>query len=212
MERAVKNLSSSEVVVACVIDFHEGTAPTAAKVAQVLPFPFLLLSSSHFPSPHQTNSSLSETTSAVAAGAKELDLVIPYTLLHTSSSPESTSYPSLYHTISAVRSAAPSPIILKTIFETSQLSVKEIVAASLIAKEAGVDFVKTSTGFNGRGASIEDVRVMKTIVGDEIGVKASGGVRSAEDLVKMVEAGATRVGTSGGVGIMEGAKGGGGGY
>ena len=82
----------------------------------------------------------------------------------------------------------------------------------MIAKEAGADFVKTSTGFNGRGASIDDVRVMKAVVGDKVEVKASGGVRSEEDVRRMVEAVATRVGTSGGVGIMKGAVGGSSGY
>lgn len=115
-------------------------------------------------------------------------------------------YSSVYSDILTVRNAAPAPIILKVILETSQLSRTEIIAACKIAEVAKADFVKTSTGFRGEGATVENVRLMKSVVGEGMKVKASGGVRSFEDAVAMMEAGAERIGTSCGVGIMEEAK------
>jgi deoxyribose-phosphate aldolase len=86
------------------------------------------------------------------------------------------------------------------------LTTDEKVRGSLAAKNAGADFVKTSTGFAAGGATAEDVRLMRAVVGGEIGVKAAGGVRSLEDLQKMVEAGATRIGASASVKILEQAR------
>ena len=93
--------------------------------------------------------------------------------------------------------------ILKVIIETCLLSEEEKIRSCALAKDAGADFVKTSTGFNSAGATVEDVRLMREAVGPEIGVKASGGVRSLDDLLKMVEAGASRIGSSSGVKIVE---------
>ena len=87
--------------------------------------------------------------------------------------------------------------------ETALLTREEKVRAARIAKKAGADFVKTSTGFSTAGATAEDVALMRTVVGPEIGVKAAGGVRSFADLKKMVRAGATRIGASASVKIME---------
>ena len=97
--------------------------------------------------------------------------------------------------------------ICKVIFETSLLTVEEKVRASLASKKAGADFVKTSTGFSSGGATAEDVALMRALVGSDIGVKASGGVRTFDDLKKMVCAGATRIGASASVKIMEQAAG-----
>jgi len=94
--------------------------------------------------------------------------------------------------------------LLKVIIETALLTDEEKQIACLIAKEAGADFVKTSTGFSTAGATVEDVALMRRTVGPTIGVKAAGGVRSDEDLQKMVKAGATRIGTSAGVKIVHG--------
>ena len=94
--------------------------------------------------------------------------------------------------------------IVKVIIETSLLSNEEKVTACLLSKEAGADFVKTSTGFSGGGATVEDVSLMKRVVGPGMGVKASGGVRDFEDAQSMVEAGATRLGASAGVKIVQG--------
>ena len=96
--------------------------------------------------------------------------------------------------------------ICKVILETSLLNTEEKVRGSLAAKNAGADFVKTSTGFSTGGATAEDVRLMRAVVGDGLGVKASGGVRSLEDVQKMVQAGATRIGASASVKILEQAR------
>ena len=92
--------------------------------------------------------------------------------------------------------------ILKVIIETCLLTDEEKVRVCKLAKEAGADFVKTSTGFSKGGATVEDVRLMRETVGPEMGVKASGGVRTHEDLLAMVEAGANRIGTSNGTKII----------
>jgi len=97
--------------------------------------------------------------------------------------------------------------ICKVILETSLLTTEEKVRGSQSAKNAGADFVKTSTGFSTGGATAEDVRLMRAVVGGELGVKASGGVRTLDDLQKMVEAGATRIGASASVKIVEEALG-----
>lgn len=93
--------------------------------------------------------------------------------------------------------------VLKVILETCLLSDVEIVRACKAAKRAGADFVKTSTGFSTGGATVEAVKLMKETVGNDVEVKASGGVRSYEDMVAMVEAGATRIGTSSGIQLMK---------
>ena len=95
--------------------------------------------------------------------------------------------------------------IVKVILETSLLTDATKILACKICVEAGADFVKTSTGFSGGGATVEDVALLRNNVLPLMGVKASGGIRSYEDLRKMVDAGATRIGTSGGVAILAGA-------
>lgn len=115
-------------------------------------------------------------------------------------------YSDVYIDIAAVRNTAPHPIILKVILETSQLTASDIVAGCKIAEAAQADFVKTSTGFNGRGATEEDVCLMKHVVGQRMKVKASGGVKTLKDCVAMMEAGAERIGTSNGIWIMEEAR------
>ena len=97
--------------------------------------------------------------------------------------------------------------ICKVIFETSLLTIEEKVRAALASKRAGADFVKTSTGFSTGGATAEDVAILRAVVGSEMGVKASGGVRTFDDLKKMVCAGATRIGASASIKIMEQAAG-----
>ena len=128
-------------------------------------------------------------------------MVINYVLL------KQGQYPEVYTDIAAVRNVAPHPIKLKVILETSQLSPREIIAGCKIAEAAGADYVKTSTGFNGQGATRENVNLMRSVVGTNVKVKASGGVKTVNDCVIMMEAGAERIGTSNGVWIMEEAKG-----
>ena len=93
--------------------------------------------------------------------------------------------------------------ILKVILETCLLSDEEIVKACEIAKKAGADFVKTSTGFSKGGATVHAVELMRKTVGSDMGVKASGGIKTKEDMIKMVEAGASRIGTSSGVELVK---------
>ena len=158
-----------------------------------------------------------EAVAAVSAGAKELDIVINHPLLHSSHPEFSTAYPSIYASLLSVRNACSSPgTTLKVILETSQLSPEEIVAGSVLSIAAGADFIKTSTGFLGRGASIDDLHIMAFIASEQavldlraeewrsrqIKVKASGGIRSNADVMRMIEAGASRIGASAGVAIM----------
>ena len=93
-------------------------------------------------------------------------------------------------------------LVLKVIIETCLLTDEEKVRVCRLAKEAGADFVKTSTGFSTGGATVHDVKLMRETVGPDMGVKASGGVRTHEDLLAMVEAGASRIGTSNGTKII----------
>ena len=95
-------------------------------------------------------------------------------------------------------------IIVKVIIETASLARDEKIIACKLAKEAGADFVKTSTGFFGKGATVEDIRLMRQTVGKNMGVKAAGGIRTYADAVAMIEAGANRIGTSTATAIIEG--------
>jgi deoxyribose-phosphate aldolase len=106
--------------------------------------------------------------------------------------------------IRGVVQAAGRDTVVKVILETSLLNRDEKIMGSTLSKAAGADYVKTSTGFAGGGATVEDVRLMRETVGPELGVKASGGVRTKEDVEAMVAAGATRIGASAGVKIVRG--------
>jgi deoxyribose-phosphate aldolase len=140
-----------------------------------------------------------ETEQAISAGAQEIDMVLNIGALKAGNEKL------VLEDIKAVVTAAHKHNkIVKVIFETCLLTEEEKVKACLLSKEAGADFVKTSTGFNTAGATLEDVALMRKTVGEKIGVKAAGGVRTRDDVLAMVEAGATRIGTSGGVKIMEG--------
>ncbi|MBA4547608.1 deoxyribose-phosphate aldolase [Thermoactinomyces intermedius] len=138
-----------------------------------------------------------ETRNAIENGATEVDMVINIGLLKCGRDDE------VEEDIRAVTKAAEGKALTKVIIETCLLTDEEKVRACEIAARAGADFVKTSTGFSTGGATVEDVALMRKTVGDNLGVKASGGVRSLEDLMKMVDAGANRIGTSSGVKIME---------
>lgn len=140
-----------------------------------------------------------EAEEAVRAGAREIDMVINIGAL------KSKDYGLVLDDIrQVVRASKPYPV--KVILETSRLNDEEKVIASALSKVAGAAFVKTSTGFGGGGATVPDITLMRRIVGDEMGVKASGGVRSREDAVAMLKAGATRIGASSSVHIVEGKK------
>ncbi len=103
------------------------------------------------------------------------------------------------------RSQSNRPVMIKIILETCYLTNKHIIEVCKLAKETGLDFVKTSTGFGTDGATVEHIRIMRETVGPELGVKASGGIRSYEDCIAMVEAGASRIGASASVAIVSGA-------
>jgi deoxyribose-phosphate aldolase len=115
-------------------------------------------------------------------------------------------YAAVLSDIKAVRDAAPG-VVLKVILETGLLTKEHIVRGSILVKMAGADFVKTSTGFGPGGATVEDIRIMRAVVGPDFGVKASGGVRDYETAVAMIRVGATRIGTSSGTAIIRGVEG-----
>lgn len=142
-----------------------------------------------------------EATIAVEEGADEVDMVINVGKLKAGLDLE------VFNEIENIRIAVGPDVILKVIIETSLLTDEEKVRACDLSRRAGADFVKTSTGFSTGGATAEDVALMRKTVGPEMGVKASGGVRTMADLDKMVKAGATRIGTSNGTAFMEGKTG-----
>jgi deoxyribose-phosphate aldolase len=139
-----------------------------------------------------------EAEQAIRLGAREIDMVINVGAL------KSGDYRTVEDDIRAVVDACHGArAICKVILECALLTNDEKVRACHAAKNAGADFVKTSTGFGPNGATIEDVRLMRGTVGPEMGVKAAGGIRTFADLKKMIEAGATRVGASASVKIIE---------
>ncbi|ARK29317.1 deoxyribose-phosphate aldolase [Halalkalibacter krulwichiae] len=139
-----------------------------------------------------------ETSNAIANGATEVDMVINIAAL------KDLDYEFVERDIRAVIDAAKGKALTKVIIETSLLTDEEKVRACEIAVKAGADFVKTSTGFSTGGATVEDITLMRKTVGPTIGVKASGGVRDLEGAKAMIEAGATRIGASAGVSIVNG--------
>jgi len=234
VQRCVSNLKGSDVLVACVVGFHEGTQDTYSKCR--------------------------EARAAVAAGAAELDVVLNHSLFTMHNRPNSPSspprevpamnprdsaidsitaantaanaassttgseadhepqetpdYSAIYRELATIRSLCPGTT-LKLILETSQLNSAQILAASHLAAAASFDFIKTSTGFNGPGATLPNVQLMvgaaeylaaSGVSRKKMEVKASGGVRELDTAVKMLEAGATRLGTSSGLWIMQEAR------
>lgn len=144
-----------------------------------------------------------EAKEAVDDGADEVDMVVNVAALG------SGDYSAVLADIRAVREAidkAPRKIVLKVILECALLSEEQKVAGAILAKAAGADFVKTSTGFGPGGATPEDVALLRRTVGDGMGVKAAGGIRDYETAVRMVEAGADRIGASQGVQLLRGAE------
>ena len=139
-----------------------------------------------------------ETRHAIEDGAKEIDMVINVGAL------KSKDFKAVEEDIKWVKRACTRNVILKVIIETALLADDEKVLVCQIAKNAGANFVKTSTGFSHHGATVKDVRLMRRTVGPKLGVKAAGGVRSFDDAVEMIKAGATRLGTSAGVKIVGG--------
>lgn len=161
---------------------------TPVRVCTVIGFPL---------GANETRIKITEADTALAGGARELDMVQNIGALR------SQDYHRVYKEIADLADIAhASSAILKVILETSLLTEEEKEKACRLAVDAKADFVKTSTGFSTAGATVEDVALMRRIVGDQVGVKASGGVRTLESLRNMVGAGASRIGTSSGVSII----------
>lgn len=136
-----------------------------------------------------------ETKDAIKNGASEIDMVINVSAL------KDKKFDYVLNEIKEIKAACDGKL-LKVILETCLLDNEEIIKACELSKEAGADFVKTSTGFSTAGATVEAVRIMRETVGPNMGVKASGGIRTRESLLAMVEAGANRIGTSSGTKII----------
>jgi len=142
-----------------------------------------------------------EAQQAIADGADEIDMVMNIGLLR------SGELAAAEQDIAAVAEACGNQAVLKVILETGMLTDEEIVAACTLSVRAGADFVKTSTGFGKGGATEQAIGLMRQTVGPDIGVKASGGIRDYETSCKMVEAGASRLGASASVAIVQGKQG-----
>lgn len=166
----------------------ESLKETDVLVATVIGFPL---------GANTTETKVYETTDALKKGAHEIDMVLNIGWV------KNKQFDRVQSEIEAVREAA-NGYTLKVILETCYLDSEEIQEASQAAINGGADFIKTSTGFGSGGAKADDVKLMKKIAGDTRGVKASGGVKTIEDFNAMVEAGATRIGASSGVKLMQG--------
>lgn len=137
-----------------------------------------------------------EASQAIENGATEVDMVINIGAL------KSGKLETVLEDIKTVAAACKGKALLKVIIETCLLTDEEKVKACELSKEAGADFVKTSTGFSTGGATVQDIALMRRTVGAEMGVKASGGIRNLESSLKMIEAGATRIGASASISII----------
>lgn len=165
-------------------------AGSSVKIATVCGFP----SGAHHP-----EVKAAEAAHAVLDGAHEVDMVINLGAV------KSGDWSQVQADIEAVRAAAAHPTVLKVIIESAALTDDEIVKACEASEAAGADFVKTSTGFHpAGGASVHAVELMAKTVGGRLGVKASGGVRTAADALAMIAAGATRLGLSGTAAVLDG--------
>jgi len=179
-----------------VKDAREFLSKSDVKVCSVVGFPIGAMS---------TKAKAYEAKVAIDDGADEIDMVINVGWL------KSKQFDKVKEDI-ALLSSTCKDIVLKVILETALLDEEEIRVVCEMSKEIGVDFVKTSTGFSSRGASIEDILIMKNAVGDSVEIKASGGIRDYKKAVQMIDAGATRLGVSAGIAIVNGAKSEGEGY
>jgi len=167
-----------------------GLLPPTVKVATVCGFPS---------GAHHDAVKAAEAAASVEHGADEVDMVVDLGLV------KAGEWAAVTAQIGAVRAAVPAPALLKVIIESAALTDEEIVAACRASEEAGADFVKTSTGFHpSGGASERAVRLMAETVGGRLGVKASGGIRTADAAVAMIRAGATRLGLSGTRAVLDG--------
>jgi deoxyribose-phosphate aldolase len=165
---------------------------TGVKVCSVVGFPLGAMARS---------AKAFETREAISEGAAEIDMVINVGLL------KSGDVRGVEEDIRFVRRATRGTTVLKVIIETALLTQDEKVLACEIAKKAEADFVKTCTGFSGGGATVEDIALMRRVVGKEMGVKASGGIRTYKQAAALLEAGASRIGSAASVAIVSGGEG-----
>ncbi|MBM4338031.1 MAG: deoxyribose-phosphate aldolase [Deltaproteobacteria bacterium] len=176
----------------CVNPIHVAEAAQLLKgskvlVCSVVGFPF---------GTHSHKTKAFETKEVIRLGAQEIDMVIRVGALK-----EGRDREVMEDIQSVVHAATGNPV--KVILETCYINAEEIIRGCKLSVEAGASFVKTSTGFAEAGAKVEDVRLMRKTVGKDFGVKAAGGIRTLEDALKMIEAGATRLGTSASVAIIQ---------
>jgi len=162
---------------------------SGVKVCTVVGFPF---------GTNVTDVKVFEVRKAIEDGAEELDVVMNISAV------KSGNYAYLEEELNKIMSVAEDTVI-KLIIETGYLTVEEMKKVCDIAVKAGVDYIKTCTGFGPRGVSLDDVRLIKEFTGGKVGIKASGGIRTYEQAVSLIEAGATRLGTSRSLKILEGA-------
>ncbi|MFZ4521193.1 MAG: deoxyribose-phosphate aldolase [Bacteroidales bacterium] len=164
---------------------------TGVKVCSVIGFPLGEM---------DTRSKAFEARNAIGNGAEELDMVINVGAL------KSGNLKLVEEDIRAIKRACRSNTILKVILETGLLTDEEKIVACEISRKAGADFVKTSTGFAGSGATVHDIALMRRIVGPTMGVKASGGIRTFDQAVAMIRAGASRIGCGASVDVISGTE------
>lgn len=187
-EEAIKFDFMSVCINPCFVKYaHDVLLDSEVKVCTVIGFPL---------GANTTKTKVYETKQALKDGADEIDMVINVSAL------KDKKYDYVKNEISKIKKVCKNKI-LKVILETCLLTDEEIVKACELSLEAKADFVKTSTGFSKGGATVEAVALMRKTVGDKCGVKASGGVKTFEDMQKMVDAGASRIGTSSGVKLLE---------
>lgn len=194
IERLCKEAIENKFIAICVNPTHvelckEILKDTDVKIATVVGFPL---------GANTKETKAFETSDAINKGATEIDMVINIGAL------KDKDYKKVEEDIRAVVEAAKGQATVKVIIETSLLNKEEKIKACELAMAANADFVKTSTGFSTGGATLEDVNLMKSIVGEKLQVKASGGVRDKLTAQQMIDAGATRLGTSSGVKIVQG--------
>jgi len=174
VELAAKALKGTNVRVCCVVSFPFGLSTTEAKV--------------------------NETKIALAQGATEIDMVMNYSALRSG---KTSFVKEDIRRVVEISKTFHKDTIVKVILENCYLTDQQKITACSSAVEAGVDFVKTSTGYGSSGATVEDVKLMKRTVGDRAGIKVAGGVRTLEQAIQMIEAGATRIGTSSSIAIIQ---------
>ena len=191
IQKICKEASQYNFASVCINPIHVSSAAkylkdSFSKVSTVIAFPFGAIS---------TEIKYAEAMDAIDQGAEELDMVINIGYLKEGKNNQ------LADEITKIVKAS-EDICLKVIIETCLLNTEEIIRISKIVMESGVDYIKTSTGFLAKGADAKDVKIIRETVGDSIGIKASGGIKSLSDLNKMLNAGANRIGTSSGISIL----------